>query len=816
MQNGNGLRGNPSSTQSGIIIPKPGVGKIYYIFTVDTSASGGADSGLHYYEVDMGDEQDGGLGAVTTDISNPPNLIPLCSEKIAAVGSGINDDILVVVYASEDGFQNRFNTFYTYTVSESGVNSTPVKSSFFQNIEDRRGQLKISSDGKYMVSANMQDGTYLYDFDDATGIISNERALYLSLTNFQGYGVEFSPNGQFLYISASNVANFQAPASNHRSSVYQFDLTKPTIGEINGSRVEVYSGLGYRGALQLGINGKIYRALSDNYNNGKAFLGVINNPDIKGAGSNYQHDAIPLNGRLSRQGLPPFIQSYFANISVENICLGDITQFSFDSDNAPDSYEWDFGDGSIPIPLRNTHEYLNPGTYNVKLSLDFGGVIRNFFREIEIFALPKANNFTALQCDEDGTLDNITNFNLSSFDAIITNNERNVKVSYHGNQIDADRGEERLDNRDYRNSQPLEIVYARVTNNFTGCYNTAMINLSVSSSDAEDAVLDKCDVDGVNDGFYLFKLDDADNEVLIDVPSSITDITVNYYESTADALSELNVLPNQFTNSTPKAQTIYARAESANGNCYGISEVKLIIKELPQLEDTDYIEYCRNNPLPLVIDAGGLLRLSTDYTYSWNTGETTYAITVVNSGDYTVTVKNENGCTSQRVITVVYLDPAVIDSIDIVDANGGRLGSASVVASGLGNYEFRLDPNAGFQVSPVFTDLEPGFYTVEVNETNGCGTVFQKFSIVGYPRFFTPNGDGFNDFWQLDGVNSVFEADATLFIFDRFGKLLKQLSPSSQGWDGTFNGEPLPSNDYWFKATLTDGTVFSSHFTLKR
>jgi gliding motility-associated-like protein len=545
---------------------------------------------------------------------------------------------------------------------------------------------------------------------------------------------------------------------------------------------------------------------------------VINNPDIRGVGANYQHNAISLNGKVSRQGLPPFIQSYFANISLENICLGDITQFSFDSDNTPDSYEWDYGDGSIPIPLRNTHEYLNSGIYNVKLSLDFQGVIKNFFREIEIFALPEANNFTALQCDEDGTLDNITNFNLSSFDAIITNNALDVKVSYHKNQIDADADDDtnRLDNRDYRNSQPLEIVYARVTNNFTGCYNTAMVNLSVSSSDAEDAVLDKCDVDGVNDGFYLFKLDDADNAVLIDVPSSITDITVNYYESTADALSELNVLPNQFTNSTPKAQTIYARAESANGNCYGISEVKLIVKELPQLEDTDYIEYCRNNPLPLVIDAGGLPGLSTDYTYSWNTGETTYAITVVNSGDYTVTVKNENGCTSQRVITVVYLDPAVIDSIDIVDANGGRLGSASVVASGLGNYEFRLDPNAGFQVSPVFMDLEPGFYNVEVNETNGCGTVFQKFSIVGYPRFFTPNGDGFNDFWQLDGVNSVFEADATLFIFDRFGKLLKQLAPRSQGWDGTFNGEPLPSNDYWFKATLTDGTVFSSHFTLKR
>ncbi|PRP66811.1 T9SS type B sorting domain-containing protein [Nonlabens agnitus] len=1007
MQNGRGLRGNPSSAQSGIIIPKPGDPNIYYIFTVDTRLQNNTPTGMHYYEVDL--TLDGGLGAVTTDVANPPNLLRDCSEKIAAIGADNGEDIFVVAYANADGSQpTNFDTFYVYTVSSTGLDLTPVTSTFPQKISGRRGNLKFSSDGSKLVCANMRDGTNLYDFDNITGIVSNERALTLPFPNYAGYGVEFSPNNDLLYVSASNDFNGQSAnnPSNHTSSVYQFDLTRPNITEINNSRFSLYSGLGYRGALQLGINGKIYRALSDTYDDGAPFLGVINNPDIRGAGADYQHDAIPLNGRRSRQGLPPFIQSFFATIDVENVCLGDETMFSFESDVTPTSVLWEFGDGNSSTLETSSNQYSAAGIYQVTLTLDFSGAVRKFFKQIEIFESPVANpvddmfacdnnldgsetfdfidasdqvlngqnaqmfevtyylnqtdadqktnlinvpytsnlpqqeifvrvdntfnsecydttsfliniydqpvanpvpdleecddnfdgietfnlaaqnagilgsqsatdftisyhlnandadlnqnplplsyrnttpfrqtitariennaenscaalidfdlvveerpeaiDFTGFQCDEDGVPDQRTNFNLSSFDASISNNASNVEVTYYLNATDAINDNNRLDSNDYRNLTPVQNIVARVTNINTGCFNTANITLRVSASDAQDALLEQCDDDGMQDGLHLFDLTNASGTVLTNAPS---DVTVNYYLSASDALAERNALPSQYTNVVPNSQIIYARAESSDGNCFGISEVELRVNDLPQVVPTDFQEYCGNNPQPLTIDAGPLPGATTDYTYEWSTGETTYSIDVRNGGDYTVIVSNASNCTSERIVTVVISEPATIDNVDVVNANGGTFGSATAVVSGLGDYEFRIDPNAGYQDSPIFENLEPGFYTLYVNDRKGCGETTATFSIVGYPRFFTPNGDGFNDFWQLDGVNGNFEPDATIYIFDRYGKLLKQLSPSSPGWDGTFNGEPLPSTDYWFKATLTDGTEFSANFSLKR
>ena len=81
---------------------------------------------------------------------------------------------------------------------------------------------------------------------------------------------------------------------------------------------------------------------------------------------------------------------------------------------------------------------------------------------------------------------------------------------------------------------------------------------------------------------------------------------------------------------------------------------------------------------------------------------------------------------------------------------------------------------------------------------------------------FTPNNDGFNDTWQVYGVSSLFQPNSKIYIFDRYGKLLKELNLSGKGWDGSFNGKKLPTDDYWFSVALQDGRIFKSHFTLKR
>ncbi|MBT8314620.1 MAG: T9SS type B sorting domain-containing protein, partial [Maribacter sp.] len=108
-----------------------------------------------------------------------------------------------------------------------------------------------------------------------------------------------------------------------------------------------------------------------------------------------------------------------------------------------------------------------------------------------------------------------------------------------------------------------------------------------------------------------------------------------------------------------------------------------------------------------------------------------------------------------------------------------------------------------------------------VRDKNGCGIAEKKvdrdLNLDDFPNFFTPNGDGINDFWQFVPPRQDFKITIeTISIYTRYGNLIEQFKADSLGWDGNFNGVPLPASDYWFKANLIDGRVFKGHFALKR
>jgi len=217
---------------------------------------------------------------------------------------------------------------------------------------------------------------------------------------------------------------------------------------------------------------------------------------------------------------------------------------------------------------------------------------------------------------------------------------------------------------------------------------------------------------------------------------------------------------------------------------------------------------------------------NTDYTFQWflngvlqnfSNGNTFVASA---AGNYSVIATNAlTGCVSSSVFaTVTSSLPAT--SISAVGSFAFDQ-NASITVTALDpnpNYQYSLDYGA-LQFSNVFTNVNPGSHLVTVTDTNGCTNLSTTVFIIGYPTYFTPNNDGFNDYWNVIGLEN--QPTSTIYIYDRYGKLLKQISSKSLGWDGTYLGSPVPSSDYWFtieyiEPLTTDPKVFKSHFSLKR
>ena len=283
---------------------------------------------------------------------------------------------------------------------------------------------------------------------------------------------------------------------------------------------------------------------------------------------------------------------------------------------------------------------------------------------------------------------------------------------------------------------------------------------------------------------------------------------ITFYTSQVNANAGINsVNPTAYTN-TSNPQTIYARIDHKTiALCYSTTSFLLRVGTYPDVSDSIEAFMCEGETTTLTAPSG--------YLYEWSTGETTQSIAINSGGSYSVTIKNSYGnfnCDAVQTFTVTSSSSATINDVTVTDWTSND-NSITVSASGPGNYVYSLD-GVHYQEEPVFTNLTPGEYTVYVMDVYGCGIVTETVAILNYPKFFTPNGDNFNDTWHIN--NAGYEPELEVTIFDRYGKFIKNLHANDYGWDGTYNGYNLPTSDYWFVATRADGRVYKGHFTLKR
>jgi len=222
-------------------------------------------------------------------------------------------------------------------------------------------------------------------------------------------------------------------------------------------------------------------------------------------------------------------------------------------------------------------------------------------------------------------------------------------------------------------------------------------------------------------------------------------------------------------------------------------------------------------PLPVVTNENAILcenkTLTLDsgisnVSYLWSTSETTKQITVSSPGTYSVTVTTQQNCSSSKTITVLQHNIPKIQEV-VIENN-----TATIIVNGFGNFEYSID-GVNYQNSNEFIINDGGKYMAYVREKNECGIDFKPFIIISIPKFFTPNNDGDNDNWIIRGL--VFYPNAEVKIFDRFGKLLIQLTANKYYWDGTLNGKNLISDDYWYAFKIDENSPeVKGHFTMIR
>ena len=286
MPNGSYLLGNISSSQSAMIIPSPGSSDIYYIFTIDEVDYNGGASGLRYTKVDM--SLNNGLGDVVDTVKNVL-LEPNVSEKLTATrhSNGIDYWVIIPKWGT--------NNFYSYLVTVDSVSTDPVISSdgaiIAENIDNAKGYMKVSHDGTKIAKANAGlRFVEVFDFNNINGEVSNVITLFN--ISAEPYGIEFSPSNQYLYVNSWK--------SKPQKVLAQYDLFAGDEGDIKNSRVEIATGTD--GALQLGPDNRIYVAV-----NMSVYLKRINHPDKKDTLCDFETNAVYLEGKLCRWGLPNFV-----------------------------------------------------------------------------------------------------------------------------------------------------------------------------------------------------------------------------------------------------------------------------------------------------------------------------------------------------------------------------------------------------------------------------------------------------------------------------------------------------------------------------
>lgn len=422
-----------------------------------------------------------------------------------------------------------------------------------------------------------------------------------------------------------------------------------------------------------------------------------------------------------------------------------------------------------------------------------------------VSVLPKANPLQEIiGCDDNN--DGISEyFDTSNVESNVLGNQTGMKVTYFdtdGNQLVSP-----LANPFTNTVANLETLTVRVLNPQTNCYSQTFLNLVSSTKPLinQPKTIYSCDE---GNGFSHFDTSTIESQLMVNKSG----LLISYIDENGNKLP--SPLPVNYQNTVAWSQTINVRVENQlNPLCFSETSFKLVVNRLPKIDLE--IEY-------FLCDLEPSLKIAADFTF--DTWEWTYEdssvisnsfeVNLIDAGIYTLRVtKINNGisCENSFSFNLVRSTLPKIQDVKIQDVSDNNY--IEIITSGDGDFEYSID-GFNFQSNNIFNNISGGVYEVQVIDKKGCGVDKREIVLIDYPKFFTPNNDGYNEYWHILGVEKFPNSVTT--IFDRYGKFLKKLMFNDIGWDGTFNGEKLFSSDYWFTVELGNGRNFKGHFSLKR
>ena len=781
--------GNVSQAeQSALIIPRPRHPNHYFFFYGRTANNFGVPypdgivGGFFYNQIDM--SLDGGLGDVVDTVKNV-YLIDSTDEKVTATPHANGVDYWLMVRRTGQG------QFCAFLVTEDGVAKTPVVSEI-GNIGSVSGEfegaLRFNHAGDKLAHhfGHPFNGSTIeyYDFDNATGVVSNLRVIQTAFIG--GLGLEFSPDDSKLY--------FGGP--------FQYDVTEPTGAAIQASEQYLGTFNTAMSGLQLGLDGKLYGNAFAGINN-TFYLSVIHNPNEAGIAAGYQDSAVYLEGKIGGVNLPQFLSSYFVlNFYADTVCVGEAVDFTMNF-SFIDSAFWDFGDpasgaANTSTALAPSHTYNDTGVYTVMLIAQNGIKTDTVIKNVYVKAPPEIDigpdvgiclttqdtvrlaSGLGSKRDRQGVYAWSVNDSMQSTDSTLfvdsvmlsfsepgSENGRSVTLSFT-NECGSD--------EDIVLIYPAYPLSISVPPTYESCTDTILMEAVIDSVTAPTAL-------------YWYNEIDTTPPIVIAPPTTAVPV---------------RALLSQQTNTDNEREfpVVYATE-----NACGVVIDSTVLRFIPVpdgLLPEDSI-HCATDSFFLFHNQTPLV------TYQWNDGTADSALLVSESGTYTLRSSSECGVLEDEYI------------VDFISLPNNFLTSDTAVCFDDG-FPVTIKPNVSLSLRPEggmvedyiwstsattseITVTEPGTYALTI--TAGQCTKTDSTALVVRddcadrctplpPNIISPNADGINDQFIVS-IECAYER-YELLVFNRWGQKVHHYfaTDNSVRWDATTAGAPVTEGTYYY------------------